>query len=357
MLKFIKHKIDIAVKLLIFNQVKVFYPYFIRKTFEKIFFNDIAAWQPDVIHAHDGTSLPLAAKLASALDAKMIFDSHELEVHRNPPLPFLHKMIVEKDEKKYLPQAISIFTPAANAADYIAKEYGVKKPVVIYNSPTVEKTDVAARIDTPDRTAIRDDFILHPDAFLFVYTGNVGINRGLELAFIALSNILDYTDPNERFTEGYYLATVGNIDPRTEKILTALAKKYHIEDRIIFLPPVAPHRVYKYIESADAAIIPIFPATMSYEFAMPNKLFEATLAGLPILGADLLEMDAFIKDNDIGLTYTAGDVDHCTEKMVELINNYSKYNRSPQRQKELVEKYCWEKQGQKILDIYKKEIG
>ncbi|MBX2828774.1 MAG: cytochrome P450, partial [Flavobacteriaceae bacterium] len=41
---------------------------------------------------------------------------------------------------------------------------------------------------------------------------------------------------------------------------------------------------------ADLALVSIEPVCLSYEFALPNKLFEAIQAGVPVLGSNLVEI-------------------------------------------------------------------
>ena len=88
------------------------------------------------------------------------------------------------------------------------------------------------------------------------------------------------------------------------------------------------------------------------EFAMPNKLFEATLSGNPIICSDLLEMGPFVSENSLGLTYSADSPEHCAVKMLELIKNYGQFERSVARQIELNEKYSWEAQERKLIAMY-----
>ncbi|GLP87864.1 glycosyltransferase [Tritonibacter mobilis] len=326
--------------------------FFMYRTYESVFGSHIDAWNPDVIHSHDGVTLPAAANAARRTGAKLVFDSHELEVHRSPPLPYLRRIQVERMERKYLPQADKVITVTERAADYLAHEYCIDRPTVLFNAPPVEPTPMPEKWEVYDRFDVRADLNLHPRDFLFVYTGNITLNRGLELAIIALSRIQDFRDPNERFGSRYHLVAVGKVQSGQDRAIKRLASAYGLEDCVHILQPVAPHRVANYISSANASIIPILPVTLSYEFAMPNKLFEATLSGNPIICSDLLEMGPFVSENSLGLTYSADSPEHCAVKMLELIKNYGQFERSVARQIELNEKYSWEAQERKLIAMY-----
>lgn len=255
-------------------------------------------------------------------------------------------------ERKYLPQTDRVITVTNRAADYLAHEYGIDRPTVLFNAPPANPTAMPNKWEVYDRDDVRGDLNLHPKDFLFVYTGNITLNRGLELAVIALSRIQNFKDPNKRFKSKFHLAAVGEVKGDQDKAIMSLAETYGLQGCVHLLKPVAPHRVAKYISTANASIIPILPVTLSYEFAMPNKLFEATLSGNPIICADLLEMGPFVTENSLGLTYIADKPDDCATKMLELIRNYEQFERSDARQAELSDKFSWEAQEKKLLAMY-----
>lgn len=326
------------------------YSFLTYRTYDMSFGGVLRDFRPDVIHAHDGVTFPTAARVADEVGAKLILDNHELEAHRSPPLSALKRRQVEAIERRILPKADRTMTVTELAADYLADHYGIRRPVVVYNAPPARPGAIGKRWDVLDREDVRSDLRLHPRDFLFVYTGNITLNRGLELAIIALSRLQGFNDPNGRFRT-YGLAVVGKPQSNQDRVIRKMAEAYAVPLHI--LEPVAPHRVASYISTANASIIPIMPVTLSYEYAMPNKLFEAMLSGNPIIASDLLEMGPFIHDNGLGLTYSADSPDDCAEKMIELITRFPEFERSPQRQSELEAAYAWEAQEKKLLEMYR----
>ena len=328
------------------------YSYMTFKAFEIAFGKVLRDWQPDILHAHDGVTLPTAAKAAQEMGAKLVFDSHELETHRNPPLSKLKRWQVERMERKFLKKADRVMTVTNLLSDHLAREYNITRPTVIFNAPPAQVDRVHERWDVLDRYDVRAELRLNSRKFLFVYTGQATVNRGLELAIIALSKLQGFKDPNERYDDEYYLATVGGVQKGHDLALRRLAETYHVSKYLKFMPAVAPQRVSQYISTADASIIPIIPVTLSYEYAMPNKLFEAMLSGNPIIGSDLMEMAPFIEQHRLGLTYQADSPDDCVEKMIQLITCFPDFHRSTERQTELAEKYGWEAQEKALLAMY-----
>ena len=329
-----------------------FHTLFCDLSLRMVFREEMAAWQPDVVHAHDGIALPLAAKVAQDCDAHLVFDSHELETHRNPPLSKLRKLQVQHLERRYLPKADAIFTVGEKIAGYLNANYRIKKPTVLYNSPRVSPNPVSERWDTPDRTNLREELCIRRNGFLLVHTGNVTFNRGIEQAVIGLSKAV--SDPAFRiaYPGGVHLALVGKSVPQVVARIQQLHKRYGNCIELHFVAPVAANRIVDYISTADASISAGVPLVLSYEFGMPNKLFEAVMAGLPLIASDLVEMKRFIAENQIGISYQADDTDKLADAFTALALNLERYQIPPDRLASLRRKFCWEAQETKLLETY-----
>lgn len=322
-------------------------------TLRMVFQETMTDWKPDYVHAHDGISLPLAAKVAETTGAKLLFDSHELETHRNPPLPWLRKQQVVRLERKYLPQADAVFTVGHKIADHLEETYRIKRPVVLYNSPRRKPLPLSDRLMTWDRTDVRSELQVPRSSFLLTYTGNLTFNRGLEQAVVGLSKAADFPDFRAKYPGGIHFALVGRPVPAVVSAMERLRKKYGEAIHMHPLPPVAVHRVVDYIRTSDAAIACGIPLVLSYEFAMPNKLFESTLAGLPILASDLIEQRRFVRKNKLGLVYRADDTDDLAMKFSELALHLEQFQGRIQNNEDLIRKFSWEHQERKMLDVYK----
>ncbi|MCK4713003.1 MAG: glycosyltransferase family 4 protein [Marinosulfonomonas sp.] len=330
-----------------------FHTYFCTKSLEMVFYEEMAEWQPDIVHSHDGITLPVAAKVAEKCGAQLVFDSHELESHRNPPLSWVRKRQVIALEKKYLPKADVVFTVGHEIADYLSGTYKIKKPTVLYNSPHKNPTPIPERWDTFDRDDIRNELRLNNKSFLLVHTGNVTFNRGIEQAIVALAKMERNIEVVQKYPLGVHLALVGNRVPAVVNRINSLIKKYNVQSRIHYIDPVAPNSIVKYIGTADACLIPVIPLVLSYEFAMPNKLFEGVLAGLPIIASDLCELKRFVADNQLGVLYQADNTDKMAEALKEIILGAQKYRRTGKRHAELVTKFSWEAQEKLLLKEYR----
>jgi glycosyltransferase involved in cell wall biosynthesis len=73
------------------------------------------------------------------------------------------------------------------------------------------------------------------------------------------------------------------------------------------------------ISEADVGLALIQPSCLSYKLTLPNKLFEYTAAGVPVLGSRLPMISDFISRHGVGLTAAPGDVHDVAEKLRAMI--------------------------------------
>lgn len=311
--------------------------------FKFVFSPSVIAFKPDLIHAHDFITVPAALYCAEQTGAKVIFDAHEIEADRvgyNSPISI---STVERDLKRYLPEIDGLIAVNRSALDFYMYNYNLyyTPKEIIYNSPIVKapNTDMAAAID------LRDALSINSHETLFVYTGGIGIGRGVPEITEAMQSV-----PNT------HLCIMG---PQREAILEPymdLVRSLNMEERVHFLPPVPHHAVTETIKSADIGIMFTLPTCLNHLYCLPNKLFESAMAGLPIVGPDLPEIERFVKEEKIGIIAKAGDTVALSEAIAKMAGNPLKYRPSPERLNELQEKWSWPAQEKKLIPFYQRVL-
>ncbi|PHS26114.1 MAG: hypothetical protein COA85_06365 [Robiginitomaculum sp.] len=312
-----------------------------------VHYKRLTAFEPDIIYAHDLSALPVSAMAAKKTGARLVFDSHELEVHRNPPLGALQKAQVKWLEKKYLRKCDVVTTVCTSAENVLRHEYKLKNTALIYNAPGLKGGKSHPRWERHKGASFRGDAGLERDDFALVYVGLIARNRGIEFILRTI----------ERLPEKIKLVTVGPGLPVMKSRLRAYADRLGLGERFIMLEPVNPPDVYKYIRGADAAIIPVMPATLSYEIALPNKFFEAAFAGLPIISADLVEMKKLIEEYDLGVYYDALDEEDCSAKILYAYKNRFSIKPSKENIQAFRQRFSWESQEALILSILNQQLA
>jgi glycosyltransferase involved in cell wall biosynthesis len=193
---------------------------------------------------------------------------------------------------------------------------------------------------TNDRD-IRADIGLSPEVHLAVYVGKITFGRGLEQVIMALPHC-----PEVHF------AMLGPKVVSTVDIITRLAEKYNVLNRVHVLDPVAPHEVISYLSTADTGVVPIQDVCLSYRFCMPNKLFELAIAGIPVAVSNLPDMRAFVEREGVGVVMDQTDPEDIARAIRETYQRREELILTSERLSDFRKKYSWQGQAEKLVQLY-----
>ena len=248
-----------------------------------VYRDELDRLQPDVIHAHDLATLPAGSLAAAKTGAKLVYDSHELEVHRNVASGRLSRWARFIIERKRVRKADAVVTVCDSIADHLANAYRIPRPIVVMNAPNVSE---AFRFDRDLRT----DIGLAKEVPLAVYIGRITIGRGIEQCVQALVH-----------WRGGRFALVGPVNQPTVDAAQALARDLGVADRLYVMPPVPPNAVTSYVRTADISLVAIQNVCLSYFYCLPNKLIESAHAGIPVVASNFPELRRFVEISGAGL--------------------------------------------------------
>lgn len=294
----------------------------------------------DVVHAHDIYTLPAGVLLAQRTGARLIYDAHEYEPARASkidPAALDLPMAIEDD---CLPLVDAMITVSDSIADLYAARFAGPRPIVLHNVP--EMADFGVELDPAKDLCAR--LPLAPQTRTVVFTGLVlGRQRGLDKAVEALKYLPDCV-----------LVVLGPRVEAADRWLMATAEKHAVAARVLMLPPVAAQDVPSAISGFSVAICPIQDVSTSYRYAMPNKLFEAAFAGIPICVSDLPEMRRFVETLENGVVMDQTDPAAIAAAIREVIANRDRYLLTDRAREELHKNYGWPAQIAKLLALYGK---
>ena len=294
-----------------------------------------AVGPPRIVHAHDLSTLAAGAVLADRYGAKLIYDAHEYEPENTPRLPADERKVIELIEDRALSGAAGLIT----VSDNIAKLYGRRHPdldlALVYNCPDHRLTDRTVQ-------QLRPRLGLGPDVPLMVFVGLPTLEeRGLGVVLEAMTHLPDL-----------HLAVIGPRWAKQDAELAGAVQGAGLEARVHLMEPVAPTDVITAIGDADVSVCLFRETSLNQRFAMPNKLFESLLAGVPLLVSDLPDMAALVQRMQAGLAVDQADPEAIVEAIRTLLQRRADFVPTDAARDALEQNCSWEGQEQTLLALY-----
>lgn len=285
----------------------------------------------DIFHCNDLDTLPIGViiKLFFNKKAKLVYDAHEFEINQKP---FQSKLSIKLNyflEKKLIKYTDTCFTVSQSIASEYNRLYRVK-PVILFNAPNFKepiKTD-----------KFRENLPIKKDSIILLYQGGLMRGRGLELWIEAFKRRKD--DKVVMVFMGY-----GELEEDIKKAVKSTSN-------IFYHPAVSPDVVLDYTAAAAAAVSYIYNSCLNYYYCMPNKLFEYTMVGLPVIVSNLKDMGYVVKKYKLGVVVNNDTIDAINLAIDELLGMDMANLRC--NALKFAKEYCWENQEIKMLNEYKK---
>ena len=296
------------------------------------------AGPPRVVHAHDLYTLGAGIALAERHGARLIYDAHEYEPERMPPLPHAQKQAIVAFEDYALARADATITVSDGIAGFYRRRHSGLDVRLVMNCPEVR----AHGKDADAVPGLRARMGLSPEVPLAAFIGLPTLGgRGLQVVFDAL-----------KICPEIHLAILGPRRAELDDALTAALAQMGLSDRVHLLEPVRPHQVVAAIGEADLSLCLIQDHSLSYRHAMPNKLFEALMAGVPTLVSDLPDMAALIREHRAGMVVDQTDATAVANAMQQILADRAAFVPASDAREALAQECSWEGQEAVLLQLY-----
>ncbi len=250
----------------------------------------LAAMDPfDVVHAHDFNTLELAAEYAARWSAILVYDSHELWFDRalpGRPTP-LWRIRGRRHELALAHKASVVFTVSDGIAQRL-RERGLPDVRVVRN--TFPRPEVAPEL--PESPAG------------LLYAGRVGAGRDLPTVVEAARQLAPFKT-----------LLMGSVDPNYRLDLGPVEK----------VPETSIDEVDRVLQESGISLVTLTNTCENHRLALPNKLFHAVRAGVPVVAADLPELRAVITKYHLGTLYEPGNPSSLAEAVRGVIADYAGY--------------------------------
>ena len=103
------------------------------------------------------------------------------------------------------------------------------------------------------------------------------------------------------------------------------AEKENIHDRLIIMDAVPYEDLAVFSRQAFIGLSIIQPISKSYEHALPNKLFEYAVSGLPMICSNLKAMAEMVEKYKHGIAIQYNSELEFHEAYQKILNNYNDY--------------------------------
>lgn len=306
-----------------FNHHFLFYvEYNFRLFFTLLFF------KCDYILANDLDTLPACFMASKFKRATLVYDSHEL-FSEGPELQGRNfvKGFWRMLENVFLPRIQNSYTVSQSIAAYYNKKYKTKMDVV-RNVPFLKRefAKVAAKFPTKHSTVL--------------YQGVLNPGRGIKPMIKAL-HLLENVD----------LIIIGY--GKVEAELQRFVKTELLESRVHFLGRIPHDELPNYTKMATIGMVLEEPLGLSFEYALPNKLFDYIHAELPIISGPLTEISKVVKGYKVGVEITDYAPVTIANSVRNLIEDSVLYREIKENQQKAKKDFCWEIEQQLLAKYFK----
>ena len=280
---------------------------------------------PDIFIAGDLFSLAVCSKQKE--DCLKIFDSREIysklaSLVKKPIKQFFWSIY----EQYFYKNMDQIIVTAQIDKKFLISKYGEKKIDIIHNFPKIQ--------ENVNYINIRNKYNIPKNSKIFIYQGAIQIGRGIE-EMISLLTIF-------KNCVGLIVGD-GEYKPQIDHIV----KNKKLENRVFFTGSVPYSELISLTKQSNIGFSIIQPLSKSYEQALPNKIFEYGLAGIPSIGSDFPEMKKYLEKFNLGIAVNPQNKEEHTNAVTKLLE----FDESEKLISTVKENLTWYSQEKNFLSL------
>lgn len=252
----------------------------------------------DVYIAHNIETLLPAARAATAAGGKLIFDCMEYYSDMGDSQTVGEARAANLLEREWLKRCVLVTASSDALADVLANEYGIERPLPLYNTPPLSPAP-------PAREPIQG---------LDLYWRNsvVGFGqRGLD----------DILQAMTRLPEDVILSVQGRAPTDGGAQLKRRIAELELEGRVRVLPPYKPGEAVEQAQMHMVGLCLERHGPTNHEYTVSNKLFDYMMAGLAVVVSDMPSLKTVVERAKAGLVYEAASPDDLAAKIRSLRDN------------------------------------
>lgn len=306
-----------------FNNEAWFYAEFNIRLFFHLIFKKY-----DYILANDLDTLPACFFASKLKNTELVYDSHELF---SESVELQGRKFVQgfwrKLEDFFLPKIKKSFTVSQSIVEFYDKKYQ-NNMGLIRNIPLKKDVLKVEEVSFPTKNKT------------ILYQGVLNPGRGIKPMIKAL-----------KFIDDLDLIIIGY--GKVEQELKDFVAKHKMNNRVHFLGRVERDKLFNYTKQATLGMVLEEPLGLSFQFSLPNKLFDYIHAEIPIIAGNLPEISRIINEHKVGVLvddYKPATIAATIHNLLKDKSLLSKIKENQQKAKEVL---CWEIESKKLDNYFK----
>lgn len=312
----------------IFKLEKTRFSFFFYFRFALILLIELIRSRADIYFAEDFYTLPFVTILSRIKKAKVYYNSRELYAFlgglRNRPIL---QWFVKSIEKIFIRKVDLVLTTGEMDSHFLENFYNISNTLLIRNIPLLKHPD--AIID------FRAKYNLSSETLILLYQGVLLEGRGIPLIFSAI-----------KFLPETVLILLGDGEQRNN--YERLASELNISNRVYFTGAIDQKELINYTAGGDIGLSLIENISVSYYHALPNKLFEYIMAGLPVLSSDLPQMKRIVETYRVGEAVNISDSNIFLETLKRWIDNPALIQEFKKKCTEAAKELNWQEEYNRV---------
>ncbi len=286
--------------------------------------------------AHTQAALPVAAAAAQRWEARLGFDCEDLLAERGTDPAEIVRLI----ERNYLPLCDYVSVPSHCIADQLIQDYGIRKPLVLYNVFPLSLADgLSPPMERPAYSTLR----------LHWFGQTLGPGRGIEDAIEAMGLINQNVELHLR----------GRLPAAYRSIVETLARQRGVARAVLFHPLVDHDTLIRTMDQFDVGLALERTDNPNTAQTVSNKLFSYLLAGLAVAATDTPgQREVLQRIPSVGFLYPVGNP-------AALADGLRRWMADPQALRDAQqsawnaarERFCWDLEKQKLLQVIESDSG
>tara|TARA_R110002126_G_scaffold277560_1_gene423471 strand:+ start:27317 stop:28414 length:1098 start_codon:yes stop_codon:yes gene_type:complete len=282
----------------------------------------------DYILANDLDTLPACFFASKFKGTTLVYDSHELF---SESVELQGRKFVQgfwrKLEDFFLPKIKYAYTVSQSIVDFYDDKYQ-NKMGLIRNIPLKKDMLQVEEVTFPTKNKT------------ILYQGVLNPGRGIKPMIKAL-----------HFIDNLDLIIIGY--GKVEEDLKAFVTQQKMNERVHFLGRVERDKLFNYTKQATLGMVLEEPLGLSFQYSLPNKLFDYIHAEIPIIAGNLPEISRIINEFKVGVLvgdYQPKTIANAIHNLLEDKTLLSQIKENQQRAKEIL---CWEIECKKLDNYFK----